>query len=154
MRHVDYIVVHTAGAYDWRNKRVVHQRMEVIRDYHIRHNGWDDIGYHAYIEEDGGILRGRHDEQVGSHVGGFNQRSLGICVSGHGDFAPFNAAQMSTLVLQCAAWCRAHHAPAAHVLGHRETDEHGGPPVTRTCPGILVDMDEIRARVLAQLEAA
>lgn len=147
MRAVKYIVVHTAGAYDFKRKRVVHQSIQAIRDYHVNHNGWNDIGYHAYVEQDGTLMIGRLEEHVGSHAQGFNHHSLGICCSGHGDFEAFNSAQLTTLKLRCARWCRLYHVPVEHVIGHRETDDHGGPPVVKTCPGVMVDMDAIRADV-------
>lgn len=152
MRTLDWIVVHTAGSYDYKRDRVVHQPVSVITQYHIVHNEWRTIGYHAYIEEDGTIEFGRPDEELGSHVGGFNRQSLGVCVSGHGDFEPFSQAQLSALIRKCASWCRLYRIPYTHVIGHRETDEHGGPPVSKTCPGRLVDMDIIRELVRARLE--
>lgn len=151
MRSIDYIVVHTAGAYDWKRKKVVHQSGDVIRDYHITHNGWRAIGYHRYIEEDGTIQPGRHEDEVGAHAGGFNRNTLGVCVSGHGDFEDFNPRQLASLIRQCVTWCRTYHLTADKVIGHRETDEHGGPPVTKTCPGVKVDMDEVRRLVADRL---
>jgi N-acetylmuramoyl-L-alanine amidase len=152
VRNIDYIVVHTAGAYDWKRKKVVHQSVAVIRDYHITHNGWRNIGYHRYIEEDGASQPGRRDDEVGSHAGGFNQNTLGVCVSGHGDIEAFNPRQLNALVQQCASWCRTYHLTADKVIGHRETAYHGGPPVTKTCPGLKVDMDEVRRLVADRLK--
>jgi hypothetical protein len=44
-----------------------------------------------------------------------------------------------------------YRVPVAHVLGHRETAEHGGPPVHKTCPGTLVDMNAIRAALAERM---
>lgn len=153
MRSIDYLVVHTAGAYDWKNRRVVHQPISVVRQYHVSHNGWRDIGYHRYIEEDGAIMHGRREEDAGAHVGGFNLTTLGICVSGHGDHEPFNESQIASLVMQLTRWCREHRLPASHCVGHREVANVGGPVVHKTCPGAMVDMDLIREKVAARLEA-
>lgn len=154
MRQIDWLVIHTAGAYDWKRKRIVHQTYATIDAYHREHNGWRMCGYHRYIEEDGEIMQGRREDEVGSHAGGFNTHSLGICVSGHGDFEPFRPAQLRSLVMQLTRWCREHRLQAANCIGHRETDEHGGPPVSKTCPGVLVDMDEIRRLVRERLETS
>lgn len=154
MRQIEWLVVHTAGAYDWKRQRVVHQSVDAVRGYHINHNGWRDIGYHRYLEDDGTILHGRSEEEVGAHAGGFNTHSLGICVSGHGDFEPFNEDQERSLVMQLTRWCREYRLQAANCIGHRETDEHGGPPVHKTCPGKLVDMDKIRQQVRERLECS
>lgn len=147
MRLVDWIVVHTAGAYDFASKRVVYQATDVIRQYHKIHNGWHDIGYHYVIEQDGRLVPGRAEDVIGAHVGGFNDRSLGICVTGAGDFAPFLPAQLGTLVRLCARLCEERTLPALRVIGHREAPEHGAPPTPKTCPGLLVDMNEIRRLV-------
>lgn len=145
MRSINYIVLHTAGAYDFKNQEVVHQSRSAIDRYHREHNGWQKIGYHWYIEEDGTGERGREDHEVGAHVGGFNVESLGLCVSGHGDFARWNDAQMSEVLRKCAQWCAMYRVPVAHVIGHREAPDFGAPPVSKTCPGRLVDMNAIRA---------
>lgn len=154
MRLIDWVVVHTAGAYDFKVRRVVYQSTETLRQYHKEHNGWDDIGYHWVIEGDGSINPGRAEDTIGSHVGGFNKRSIGICVTGHGDFAAFKPIQLASLIQVCARICEERHLAAGRVIGHRETDEHGGPPVTKTCPGLMVDMDDIRRRVADRLNQA
>ncbi len=153
-RTIAYIVVHTCGAYDPKRKRVVHQSMEEVRAYHTRAvrdggKGWNDIGYHRYIESDGRNRAGRLDQVPGAHVEGFNAHSLGICVSGHGDYEAFNAQQLGTLIEQCAAWCRLYELDASRVIGHREADDFGAPKVWKTCPGMIVDLDLIRGPSLA-----
>jgi len=152
VRPIHWIVVHTAAAYDFKAKRVVYQSTATIRAYHERHNGWRDIGYHWVIEEDGSVHPGRPEEQEGAHVGGFNENTLGICVTGHGDHAPFLPAQLASLVRLCAQKCAAHRLSGIRVIGHREADEHGAPKVLKTCPGLLIDMNEIRRLVADRLE--
>lgn len=147
MRSIDWLVVHTAAAYDFKSRQVVYQTTEVIRDYHKRHNGWDDIGYHWVIEKDGSLHPGRPESAIGAHVGGFNERTIGVCVTGHGDFAPFLPAQLATLVKTGARVCEEYHLSGIRVIGHREAEAHGAPPVHKTCPGLLVDMNEIRRLV-------
>jgi N-acetyl-anhydromuramyl-L-alanine amidase AmpD len=134
MRLVDWVVVHTAGAYDFKAKRVVYQSTESIREYHKKHNGWHDIGYHWVIEDTGRLMPGRTEDTIGAHVGGFNERSIGICVTGHGDFAPFLPTQMAQLVRLCAGICGARQLPSARVIGHREAPDHGAARRTRRAP--------------------
>lgn len=154
MRSIEWIVLHTAAAYDAKNQTVVHQPVRVIDAYHREHNGWQKIGYHWYVEEDGTGERGRADHEVGAHVGGFNVNSLGLCVSGHGDYAPWNEAQMAEVMRKCAQWCGMYRVPVAHVIGHRETPDFGAPPVAKTCPGRLVDMTAIRAKLAERMGRA
>ncbi len=150
-RLVDWVVVHTAGAYDFKSRRVVYQSSETIRQYHKQHNGWHDIGYHWVIEQDGRLMLGRTEETIGAHVGGWNERSIGICVTGHGDFEPFLPAQLAALVRLCARICEERTLPGGRVIGHREAPDHGAPPTAKTCPGLLVDMNEIRRLVTDRL---
>ena len=146
-RLIDWLVVHTAAAYDFKAKRVVYQPTEVIREYHKKHNDWHNIDYHWVIEEDGRLVPGRDESVIGAHVGGWNERTLGICVTGHGDFAPFKPAQLGSLIRLCARKCEEHKLSGIRVIGHREAGDHGAPPTAKTCPGILIDMNEIRRLV-------
>jgi hypothetical protein len=167
MRQLDWIVVHTCAAYDAKRRIVVHQSVEMVREIHKRPvaaydsrgglivgtggRGFKDIGYHRYIERDGKIRLGRLDAVAGAHVEHFNARSLGVCCSGHGDHEAFNPLQLASLVAQCVAWCRLYSLTAENVIGHNETEQHGGPHVAKSCPGKLVDMHVIRERVRAVL---
>ena len=96
-------------------------------------------------------MHGRSEDQPGAGAAGFNHHALHVCVAGHGDYAPFNAAQEATLVMRLTRWCREHSLPAERVIGHRETDEHGGQPVYKTCPGNLIDMNLLRNKVRERL---
>jgi N-acetylmuramoyl-L-alanine amidase len=158
-RAIAFVVVHTCGAYDPKEKRVVHQTMETVRKYHMAPvsqggKGWMDIGYHRYIERDGKIRPGRMDVVPGAHVEGFNAHTLGVCCSGDADYEPFNAQQIGSLIEQCVSWCRQYDLDASRVIGHRETDDYGGPKVWKTCPGELTDMDLIRSLVARELGAS
>jgi N-acetyl-anhydromuramyl-L-alanine amidase AmpD len=87
-------------------------------------------------------------------VEGFNAHTLGICVSGHGDYEPFNAQQLGSLIEQCVSWCKLYELGADLVIGHREADDFGAPTVWKTCPGNLVDLDLIRSLVARELGAS
>ena len=52
-----------------------------IREWHLS-RGWQDIGYHFVILENGDIEKGRHLHLQGSHVQGHNADSIGICYVG------------------------------------------------------------------------
>jgi len=154
MRRVDWIVVHTAAAWDATRQRVLYQSIDDIRRYHVEHNGWRDIGYHWVIEHDGKLSPGRPESEPGAHVGGFNAHTIGVCVTGHGDHADFLPAQKLALVGLCTRLCRKHHLSGIRVIGHREAERFGAPPTPKTCPGLLVDMDELRGLVADRLDGA
>lgn len=167
MQRIEFAVAHTCGAYDFERKRVVHQSVTTVRRIHMmplaRYDaagklvpgtggrGFKDIGYNRYIEVDGKVRLGRLDTVAGAHTEGFNDRSLGVCCSGHGDYEPFNPAQMRSLIAQFAAWGRLYRFDHTHVIGHHEAPQYGAKPTTKSCPGKLVDMDEIRALVRDEL---
>jgi hypothetical protein len=153
MRLISHIVLHTAASYDFKRKQVVHLSRAAIGRYHREQNGWRAIGYHWYIEEDGRGVQGRPDDDIGAHVGGFNSHSLGLCVSGHGDFASWDGPQWAEALRKCAQWCGLYRVPVEHVIGHREAGEHGAPATSKTCPGLLIDMDRFRRELGERLSA-
>ncbi len=55
--------------------------MDTIRDWHLA-KGWNDIGYHFYIDLDGTINKGRDIDKMGAHCKGHNRNSIGICYCG------------------------------------------------------------------------
>lgn len=73
-----------------------------IAHWHVQ-QGWLAVGYHFIIRRDGTIEEGRPVNVVGSHVAGWNERSVGVCLVGgvaaNGkDFeANFTPEQMSAL---------------------------------------------------------
>lgn len=73
----DYIVVHCAAT-----KPSMDIGVREITQWHVRDNGWLAVGYHYIIRRDGTVEPGRPVDVVGSHVKGFNERSIGICLVG------------------------------------------------------------------------
>lgn len=74
---------------------------ETIEMWH-KQQGWLAIGYHFIIKRDGTVEEGRPVNVVGSHVKGWNSRSVGVCLVGgidaKGKFeANFTPAQMNSL---------------------------------------------------------
>lgn len=72
-----------------------------IRQWH-KQLGWLDVGYHFIIKRDGTVEEGRPIEAVGSHVKGWNEKSIGICLVGGVDSkmqpdANFTKEQMESL---------------------------------------------------------
>jgi len=68
-----------------------------------RSRGWDGIGYHLLVAEDGGVFFGRPLDRPGAHVLGENGGNLGIALIGdYSDHAPPEAALES--VRRLLAW--------------------------------------------------
>lgn len=76
-RHFNDIIIHCSGT-----RCDVHVTADSIRRFHIQDKGWEDIGYHYIIEQDGTIVIGRPLDKMGAHCYGHNRDSVGICYIG------------------------------------------------------------------------
>ena len=56
--------------------------VEKIREWHVKDNGWDDVGYHHIITRDGTLEPARPEEMQGAHAPAANYRSVAICMIG------------------------------------------------------------------------
>ncbi len=100
------VVHHTAGS----NKYTASQSAAIVRGieaYHVKANGWNDIGYNFLVDRYGQVFEGRFggvDKNViGAHAEGFNTGSVGVAVLGtYADAAPSVAAQ--TALANLLAW--------------------------------------------------
>lgn len=88
---VKYIVVHCSDSPQGRGDDA-----ETIHRWHLERKPvpFDGIGYHYVITEDGTCQNGRPLYWQGSHAYGYNNKSVGICLIGKGDYTK---EQMSTL---------------------------------------------------------
>lgn len=77
MRPLTEIIIHCTGTVPSTSTTV-----EAVRNYHVKHNGWKDIGYHYLIYLDGSIHQGRPIDQAGAHCTNHNQNTIGICYVG------------------------------------------------------------------------
>lgn len=69
-----------------------HNNISVIREWHLL-RGFNDVGYHYFINWEGDIQVGRSEDVVGAHCEGQNANSIGICLQGRNKFTDiqFNA---------------------------------------------------------------
>lgn len=127
----DFIAVHCAAT---RPSQDI-GRSEIDR-WH-RANGWAGIGYQYVIRRDGTLEVGRPLEAVGSHVQGFNEVSVGICLAGgvaedgktpEDNFTPAQKATLAGLLRVLKSTY-----PKATVQGHRDF-----PKVAKACPSFDV----------------
>jgi N-acetylmuramoyl-L-alanine amidase/FlgD Ig-like domain len=90
------VVHHTAGS----NTYTAAQSAAIVRAiqlYHVRGNGWNDIGYNFLVDKYGQVFEGRFGgverNVVGAHAEGFNTGSVGVALLGtYGDTRPTAAA--------------------------------------------------------------
>ena len=77
MRKINKLIVHCTATPEFKDFDV-----EDVRDWHIKGNGWSDIGYHYLIKLDGTVQEGRPINKIGAHVRGHNRDSIGIAYVG------------------------------------------------------------------------
>ena len=86
MRSITDLTIHcTATRPEWWKTRSATQKVSEVRKWHVKDNGWSDIGYHFLIDRDGKVVEGRPVERSGAHTKGHNKSSIGIALfGGHG----------------------------------------------------------------------
>jgi N-acetylmuramoyl-L-alanine amidase len=99
------------------------------------------IGYHFVIYTNGAIATGRHMDEVGAHVAGFNARSIGVCLVGSGVNTDAQWTSLKTLIEMLGL-----KFPGSRVCGHRDLspDADGDGTVEprewlKTCPNFEVE---------------
>jgi N-acetylmuramoyl-L-alanine amidase len=111
-----------------------------IRKYHIEHNEWDDIGYHAGCELVGDhyeVLYGRPWIEAGAHCPTQNTRSLGFCFVGDFMTEPPPQSQILAALPLLRDWMRLYSIPKEEVHPHREFNN-------TDCPGDAFDIEALR----------
>src|SRR5207253_6993904 len=113
------IVHHTAGT----NSYTEAQSAAIVRGielYHVKGNGWNDIGYNFLVDKYGQVFEGRYGGMerpvVGAHAMGFNTGSVGVAVIGnYGDSGISVAARASLVRLLAWRLDVAHVDPASRL---------------------------------------
>jgi hypothetical protein len=77
MRSIKGIIIHCSAT-----KPTMDIGADEIKDWHVKGNGWSDIGYHYVIRRNGGLENGRDIKKDGAHTKGHNKGTIGICVVG------------------------------------------------------------------------
>jgi uncharacterized protein with LGFP repeats len=100
------VVHHTAGS----NNYTASQSAAIVRGievYHVKGNGWNDIGYNFLVDRYGQVFEGRYggvDKNViGAHAEGFNTGSFGVALIGTYQSVAPTAAEKTALA-NLLAW--------------------------------------------------
>jgi hypothetical protein len=166
-----YIVIHHSLSPDTQTRN-----WDAIRKYHMswRYNGNEitedetkkliaqgkivnspdtDIAYSFGIEEVNGKLEFRRGNDLAvlpAQAVGFNTNGFGICVVGDYDKEPMSKDKWDSLVQLCQFIRKIWYEKTGvnlKVIGHRETFTMRGKPVEKSCPGNMVNLDQLRTDI-------
>ena len=136
------VIHHTAGT----NRYSRDEAAAIVRGiqlYHVRSNGWNDIGYNFLVDRFGTVYEGRFGGMernvIGAHARGFNTGSTGIAVLGtHGGAPPSRAAMEAVAKLVAWRLDLAHVDPTGiftFISGGSERFRSGVPVLLRAVAG-------------------
>lgn len=134
--NITHVVVHCSASPQGRGDTAA-----TIHSWH-KEKGWDGIGYHHVILEDGTVENGRPHYWQGAHVKGYNHASIGICLIGMGGDA--TEKQLDSLYRTIRGAIGWGTLNPTKVLGHCDLDPENKPD----CPGFDVGpwWEEIKDR--------
>lgn len=93
-----YIFVHHTGGTDKNPlEDTSHHTFENVQSWHINGLGWENFGYHWFIDKKGKVTQGRPEHYHGAHAKGYNKKSVGICLAGNFDATMPTKAQSEAL---------------------------------------------------------
>jgi len=147
---------------------------EVIKSWHTsprpRGNGWKAPGYHVVIgngypnynswsrrkpiaSADGRVDRIWSESKISNGCRYANAHGLHVCLIGDLDKNPPTEKQLQKLVDLLVFWCKKYGLnPLRDIYGHGEMQRKiGREGYAKTCPGKMVDMECVRARVAVRM---
>lgn len=139
----NYLIVHHSAG----NQK---ETVASIRNYHVNHNKWSDIGYHFVIEVDsngrGHLKRGRSDARDGAHAGvvKYNREGLGLCVVGNYDTMRMSEVLFKDVTGAVLHICKLYNISPKNVLGHKDIK-------ATACPGRYFPLSRLKTEAMLRL---
>ena len=105
-----------------------------VEDIHAMHigNDWAGIGYHLVIYPGGSVHQGRPLDTMGAQCEGYNNRSIGVNLTGNFEIEQPTQEQVDALVLLLSDLMRQYNIPPEQVTGHNAWNQ-------TACPGRNLD---------------
>ncbi len=131
MRGVSRITIHHEGmptAFTATGRDATRTRLELIRNSHVNHRKWADIGYHFIVDRAGRVWTGRSLAYQGAHVKNENENNIGVMCLGNFEIQTPSAAQVTALENFVRDLRRRYRVTEARIYTHRELG-------LTTCPG-------------------
>ena len=89
MKEIKGIVIHHSASKD--------VSANTINEWHLE-RGWNQVGYHFVIRQNGDIEPARQWDRAGAHARGRNRTHIGICLTGHFGKYPPSIEQINSLI--------------------------------------------------------
>ena len=105
--------------------------VDEIHQMHLN-NKWAGIGYHLVIYPDGSVHQGRPLDTMGAQCEGYNNRSIGVNLTGNFEMEQPTQEQVDALVLLLSDLMRQYNIPPEQVTGHNVWNQ-------TACPGRNLD---------------
>jgi len=130
----EYLIIHHGGGTDTEPLLdTSHHTANIMESWHLS-KGWEGLGYHLVIHEDGEVWKGRPEHYHGSHARGYNTKSIGICLSGNFDAKLPTDEQVEALRKLLLDLSEKYGIPKENIVPHRKF-------ANKTCYGKLLDDD-------------
>jgi len=140
MNKPSYIIIHHSGVNSFFNQLTPINRYHKSKEFPLSRSGWY-VGYHYLIEKDGRTIQTRDIDEIGAHtLGGWNMKSIGVCLVGNFHKSVPNKKQLAALnsiIIQ-------HSLP---YIFHKEAD-YG-----RTCAGFYFTEELIKTEPVIETVA-
>jgi len=121
------IIHHTATSRDTTTFQAIESGHKARWSYFVSELGFC-MGYHYLITGNGKITQARVDEEGGAHTIGWNEKSIGICLTGNFQNEQVSQKQLKSLTELLARLCKKWSIPRTMVFGHQEKS-------ATLCPG-------------------
>ncbi len=130
-RKINKIILHCSAEPSGRNTDI-----KTIQKWHLD-RGFNTVGYHYFIKEDGTVQIGRSEEVIGAHCQGENSYSIGICYGGGLDenMQPLdtrNDEQNKSLFLLVNSLLKKYNLTIDNVYGHYQF-------ANKACPSFKIE---------------
>lgn len=155
----DYIIVHTTASDTQDPNRTAKYHITPGKKNHISRKGCPSICYHDFITKDGIVYHCNDYTDITWHAGWYNKRSVGVVLAfkGQDGISP-SPQQMEALEKHLVILCLYLKVLPVNVIGHREVPGmwkilgNGSKVYKKVCPGMGVDLDQLRRNVTGRLQ--
>lgn len=155
----DTIVVHTTASDNQDPFKTNAYHIKAGEQNHISKEGCPRICYHDYVTKDGTVYHCNNYTDWTWHAGLYNKRSIGVVMAFRGqDNDKPEPNQYLALIEHLVILCLYLKILPKRVIGHREIPGmwtllgNGSKKYKKTCPGMSVDMDALRAEITTRLQ--